>query len=102
MSPNEQFNVWLGAEPVIEQPAVAGLIAQLMPVPPGSGSLKVTAFAVPGPGLETVIVKPIALPALTEDASAVLEIARFGQFTVVDALACTLGALVAAAVAVLG
>ena len=101
MSPKAQFNVWFGAEPVIEQPAVAGLIAQLIPAPPGSGSLNVTAFAVPGPGLETVIVNPIGLPALTDEESADLAIARFGQFTVVDALACTLWALVAAAVAVL-
>ena len=85
---------------MIEHAALAGLIDQVMPAPPGSGSLNVTDFAVPGPGFVTVITKPIALPALTDDASAVFEIARFGQFTVVVADDWTLGALVAAAVAV--
>ncbi len=102
MSPNAQLSVWFGAEPAIEQAADAGLIAQLMPAPPGSGSLKVTDFAVPGPALETPIVKPMEDPALTVDESTVLVIARFGQFTTVDADACTLCALVAAAVAVFG
>jgi hypothetical protein len=87
MSPNEQVSVWLGAFPVIEQRASAGLIDQLMPVPPGSGSLRVTFFATPGPLFATVIVNPIAVPALTDDASAVLLMVRFGHWTVVDALA---------------
>src|SRR4051794_31327614 len=104
MSLNEQPSVSVGGLPVIEQvpgPAYAGLIDQSIPVPPGSGSLSVTALAVPGPEFDTVIVKPIGLPALTVDESAVLLIARFGQLTVVDAFAFTLCAFVAAATAVL-
>ena len=38
----------------------------------GSGSLSCTLLAVPTPSLETVIVKPIGLPATTLAASAVL------------------------------
>jgi hypothetical protein len=101
-SPNEQLSDWLGALPVIEQPAVAGLIDQFTPVPPGSGSDKVTPVAVPTPVLDTVIVKPIWSPALTVALSAVLLICKPGQFTVVLAFAVTVGLFVASAVAVFG
>ncbi|HEX2400621.1 MAG TPA: hypothetical protein VHJ79_11665, partial [Mycobacterium sp.] len=37
--PKLQVSVWLGAEPVIEHAALAGLIDQLTPAAPGSGSL---------------------------------------------------------------
>src|SRR5207302_9477808 len=68
MSPNAQFSVWLGAEPVMEQvpaPAYAGSIDQLTPSPAGSGSDNVTAVAVPvpsAPEFETVTVNPIESP----------------------------------------
>ena len=101
-SPNEQFSDWFGAEPVIEQPAVAGLIDQFTPAPPGSGSARVTPVAVPAPVLETVIVKPIGSPALTESASAVLVICTAGHCRVVEADACTCGLFVACALAVFG
>jgi hypothetical protein len=88
---------------VIEQPARAGLIDQLMPDPPGNASVNVTDFATPGPALETVIVNPIGVPALTDGASAVLVIDRFGHCTVTEAVAGgTVGLLVAATVAVFG
>jgi len=106
MSPNVQFSVWLGAAPEIEhvpEPAYAGPIDQLTPSPAGSGSVKVTPVAVPGPELDTVTVNPIGSPVFTGDASAVLVIARSGQLTVTDAVAgSTVGWFVAAAVAELG
>jgi hypothetical protein len=98
MSPNEQLSVFAA----IEQFGLSGLSDQLIPAPVGSGSDNVTAFAVPVPLFVTVIVKPSWSPALTVAASAVLVIARFGQFTVVDALACTDDWFVALAVAVFG
>src|SRR5207245_1733573 len=101
-----QFSVWLSAEPVMSQvpaPAYAGSIDQLTPSPAGSGSDNVTAVAVPvpsAPEFETVTVNPIESPVFTGDASAVLVIARSGQFTVSDAVAGgTAGLLVAAMVA---
>jgi hypothetical protein len=72
---------------VMEQPATAGSTDQLIPVPVGSGSESVTDFAVPCPVLLTTIVNPIALPALTDAASAVFEIASAGHFTSTDASA---------------
>ena len=56
----------------------------------------------PGPALCTPIVNPILVPALTVPASATLVIERLGQFTVIEADACTELALVADAVAVFG
>jgi hypothetical protein len=109
MLPKEQESVWLGALPVIEHvpgPAKAGLIDQLTPVPPGSGSSRVTEVAVPVPdaeAFETATVKPIVVPALTVAASAVLVIEMAGASTVTVADACTLPvSFEAAAVAVLG
>src|SRR5690349_18381928 len=87
---------------LIEQPALAGLIVQLMPVPVGSGSFIVTPVATPGPTLVTVIVNPIASPAFTVAASAVLLICRPGHCTLTEAFACTCGWFVACAVAVFG
>ena len=98
MSPNEHDNV----APPIEQPALAGLIDQLMPVPMGSGSLSVTPVAVPKPVFDTVIVNPIGSPALTDAASAVFVICKPGHCTEVLALACTCGLFVACALAVFG
>ena len=49
----------------------------------GSGSIKVTFLAVPGPLLVTSIVKPIESPAPTLALSGVLVIARTGQLTVI-------------------
>ena len=72
---------------LMEQPETAGLIDHTMPVPVGSASVSVTLVAVPGPALLTVIVKPIAVPALTVAASAVLVMERLGHCTVVCAVA---------------
>ncbi len=102
MSPNAQLSVWLGAEPVIDQPALAGLTDQLTPAPPGSGSDSVTLVAVPAPVFETAIVNPIGSPAFTEGASAVFVIWSPGHCTDVVALAWTCGLFVACAVAVFG
>src|SRR5215831_5792564 len=108
MSPKLQASVWLGAAPVMLQvpgPAYAGLIDQLTPVPPGSGSERVTALAVPVPWaaeFDTVMVKPIGSPALTEVASAVLVIDRSGAITTIVADASTSGWFEADAVAVFG
>jgi hypothetical protein len=99
MSPNEQCNVpdVIAHDP---GPAYAGLIDQLTPAPAGSGSDNVAAVAEPAPVFETVIVKPIESPALTESASAVLVMFRPGHWTVVVALACTTRLFVAWADAV--
>jgi hypothetical protein len=83
-------------------PAYAGLIDQLTPLPPGSGSLSVTPVALPGPVFDTMTVKPIASPALTDAASAVLVICSPGHCTVTDACAWTCGLFVACALAVFG
>src|SRR5262245_12495909 len=89
MSPKEQTRVWLGALPLIWQvpgPEYVGLIVQLTPEPLGSGSLSVTAVAVPVPAAElllTVMVKPIDWPASTGLLSAVLTMPRPGHWTVV-------------------
>jgi len=96
MSPKEHDKV----APAIEQPAFAGLIDQLIPEPVGRGSFNVTPVALPAPVFETVIVKPIGSPALTEGASAVFETCRPGHCTEVLALACTCGLFVACALAV--
>jgi hypothetical protein len=66
-----------------------GLILQLIPVPEGSVSLKVAAVAAPAPLLVAVSVYPIAEPASTVAASAVLERLRLGHWTVVVADTCT-------------
>jgi hypothetical protein len=58
---------------------------QLIPVPAGNGSFKVTPVAVAVPGaeeLDTVTVKPIAVPADTGVASAVFVMERAGEVTV--------------------
>ena len=99
MSPKLQLSVFV----VMLHAALAGLIDHAMPGPVGSGSLSVTDFAVPGAGVvHTVIVNPILVPALTVPASATFVIDRLGQFTVMEADACTELALVADAVAVFG
>ncbi len=56
---------------MIDQPADAGLIDQLTPVPPGRLSVKETPLAVLSPVLAIVTVNPIGSPALTLAASAV-------------------------------
>src|SRR5439155_925357 len=67
----------------------------------GSGSSRVTFFAVPGPALETVIVKPMSSPALTGDASAFFTIDRSGLLHVMSAESCASGVLSEVAVALL-
>src|SRR3954447_13137177 len=75
-SPNEHVSACVGTTPVIEHvpgPAYAGLIDQLTPLPAGSGSFNITAFAVPVPATPeffTVTAKPIGSPVLTGVASA--------------------------------
>jgi hypothetical protein len=54
-----------------------------IPLPVGSGSDRANPLAAPCPVLFTVIVNPIAVPALTVAASAVLVRVRVGQFTVI-------------------
>ena len=76
---------------------------QPTPVPAGSGSFSVTLVAVPVPAtllLLTVTVYPIAVPALTDAASAVLAMLSLAHSTVVVALDCTELLLPAEAVAV--
>ena len=83
-----QLSVWVGAVPEIEQ-LLAGVlesIDQSTPVPPGSGSLIETPVASPAPVFVRVTVNPMSSPALTEAASAVLVIVRFGQLTVIVAV----------------
>jgi hypothetical protein len=73
--PKEQPRTWLPTEPVMEHvpgPLYAGLIDQFTPEPFGNGSFSATLSSIPGPALFTVIVNPIALPALTLAASGVL------------------------------
>src|SRR2546428_245232 len=98
MSPKVQLKMF----PAIPQGSTSGLSTQFTPDPVGSGSISVTPFAAPAPVFVTVIVKPISSPAFTNAASAVFVIARFGQFTVVVADACTDAWFVALAVAVFG
>src|SRR5437867_2686946 len=103
MSPSEHERVCEPAGPLREQAeAVWDAMVQVTPAREGSGSLTVTAVAVPGPLLDTVMVKPTGLPAVTGVASAVLVIARPGPLTTMVAKACTEAPLVDEAVAVLG
>ena len=106
MSPKLQPSTWVPTGPVIEQlpaPVYAGLMTQSTPDPAGSGSLRVTAVAVPGPALLTVTVKPIEVPVLTGVASASLVICSPGHCTVIDAVDCTVPVwLLAPTVAVFG
>ena len=53
---------------------------QLMPVLVGSGSVSDTLFAGPGPLFVTLILNPMSVPALTLAASAVLSMARSGNW----------------------
>src|SRR5258706_474500 len=101
-----QVSTWLPATPVSPHPAFAGEIDQvtgvtLVPVPPGKLSVSLAPVAVPGPVLVSVMVKPIALPALTEAASATLVIVRFGLLHVIDAFALPVPLLVVVKLAVL-
>src|SRR5438477_136566 len=116
MSPSEHERVCDPAGPVIEQAEpLWDAMVHVIPVREGSGSLTVTAVAVPGPPLPTVTVKPTLVPAVTGVSSAVLVMARLGaggggtQFSVqggvvtsMVAKACTNPPLVDDAVAVLG
>src|SRR5262245_54732538 len=77
--PNVQFRTLAAIPPA----AISGLSTQLMPVPVGSGSTRVTPVAIPAPVFLTVIVKPIDSPAFTEAASAVLVTCNAGHCTVV-------------------
>src|SRR5438552_18381457 len=96
MSPIVQDRVWAPTDPVIEQAeAVWVSMVQSTPVRAGSGSLRVTPVAVPGPLSPTSTVKPTEVPAVTGVASAVLVIARPGPLTTIVALECTVTALLA-------
>ena len=74
---------------------------QLPETGPGSGSLRVTALAVPGPALETVTSKTTFSPALIVWASGVLSTVRLGFWQLMLASSVSVGALVDFAVAVL-
>src|SRR5437870_13628815 len=80
MSPIAQDSVWAPTAPVIEHAdAVWDSMVQVTPASAGSGSLRVTPVAVPGPELPTLTVKPTEVPAVTGVASAVLVMARLGS-----------------------
>src|SRR5205809_237555 len=80
MSPMVQDSVWEPTAPVIEHAeAVWDSMVQVTPVSAGSGSSRVTAVAVPGPPLDTVMAKPTEVPAVTGVASAVLVMVRLGS-----------------------
>src|SRR5438309_9963689 len=82
MSPIAHARACDATVPLIEQAeAVWDSMVQVTPVRAGSGSLTVTAVAAPGPPLDTVMVKPTEVPALTGVASAVLVMARLGRGT---------------------
>src|SRR5580765_8129858 len=66
--------------PEIEHSVLLGDSTQLMPLPPGNGSLMVTPVASAAPPFVIVIVKPMFAPAFTEAASAVLRIVKLGAF----------------------
>ena len=61
----------VGGAPVIDQPALGGLIVQLTLFPEGSGSLKDRPFAVSVPLLFTVTVNPTFVPGFMLALSAV-------------------------------
>src|SRR5438445_421929 len=63
MSPIAHDSVWAPTAPVIEH-ADAGWdsVVPVAPASSGSGSLRVTAVAVPGPPFDTVTVKPTEVP----------------------------------------
>src|SRR4029079_6581496 len=72
---------------------------QFKPPLVGKVSVKVTERAIPGPALLTTMVKPIASPALTGEASLVLVTLRSGHCTSTESLAellAVLASLVAA------
>src|SRR5438552_765257 len=80
MSPIAQDRTCDPTAPMIEHAeAVWASRAHVTPVNAGSGSSTATAVAVPGPPLDTVIVKPTGEPAVTGVASAVLVMARLGS-----------------------
>ena len=85
----------------MEHPETLGETDQVIPVPVGRTSDKVTLWAVPGPAFETEMVNPMGSPALTAAASAIFVIWRVGHCTVIAADACTAALLLACAVAVL-
>ena len=60
-------------------------MAQEIPGPLGSGSVRVVPVESPGPPLVSVIVKPMVPPALTELASGVFVMERLGQYTASEA-----------------
>src|SRR5205807_2852146 len=77
-----QFSTWVPTGPVIAQPVTDGLMLQFRSPPAGSGSVIVTAVAVPGPLLLTTMSKPMVSPALTGPAGlAVLVMVITGHWT---------------------
>src|SRR5437879_3136649 len=101
MSPKAQDRCWFGAVPVMEQcERGSDALLQVMPARAGRLTGMVTAFAVAGPPLPTVIVKPTPVPASTGVASAVLVIARLVPRTTIVVLEQAWGALLADAQAV--
>ena len=87
--PKLQLSVSFGGAPSIVQvpgPAYAGLIDQSMPVPLGNGSESLVFTEEPVPPFVTVTVKPIGLPALTGDWSAVFTTDRADCARMADGL----------------
>jgi hypothetical protein len=99
--PKLQFKVPLAMEQV-PGPLYAGLMLQPIPVPLGSGSLKLAEVAAPAPLLFAARVYPIDVPADTVAASAVFVRLSEGHWIVVVAEDCTELALPALRVAVFG
>src|SRR5438105_4887883 len=103
MSPIVHDSVCEPAEPAMEHAeAVWDAMVHVTPVRAGSGSATVTPVAVPGPPLDTVMVKPTNVPAVTGVASAVLVMARPGPSTTIVALSSTDWPFELVALAVLG
>src|SRR5438552_4583853 len=107
MSPRLQDSTWLPADPLMLQEPAAGCrsMDQSTPLPAGSGSLRVTARAMPVSAaslLDTVIVKPTGSPVLTGLASAVLTTLSSGARITIEPLPLAGLPLLGVAVAVLG
>src|SRR5438552_2520907 len=84
-SPKEHSSVWSPTFPVMVHGSPAGWLAidQLRSAPAGSGSLRLTSLAVPGPRLDTVMSNSAVSPALIGSCLAVLTTETSGQSTAI-------------------
>src|SRR5437870_1566842 len=100
-----QCSTWAPSGPVMPQVPPAPLwdwtVQCTEPVPAGRESLIWAPVASPGPAFPRVMVKPIAVPGLTDGASAVLVRVSAGQLTVSEAIAVGEPSFVVVTVAVL-